>query len=211
MWPLLKVPLKPGRLCFVVIITAPKTPLQTPLVRTFFFKKNIRLLQWLLKQLSRTSLSIPWLHTFGCKMGLVSAAARVPTFNCGNYAFKLCCNRVICSHFIILHFLSPTPTADGVNSAEYDGEEGLWGEMCRGVFTGCRQITDYNVSTWRILNWDSNSNGKVERFTMFASRCRVFICTLMCLLICIHVASLKEVKRCQSKCRLGASGSPGGK
>lgn len=26
--------------------------------------------------------------------------------------------------FIILHFLSPTATADGVNSAEYDGEEG---------------------------------------------------------------------------------------
>lgn len=51
-------------------------------------------------------------------------------------------------------------------------------------------------------------NPKVERFRMFVPRCRLFMCTLMCLFICIHVASLKEVKRCQSKCQLGASGPP---
>lgn len=64
-------------------------------------------------------------------MGLVYAAARVTTLNCGDYAFKLGFNRVICTHFIILHFLSPTATADGVNSAEYDGEEG---QGCAAAF-----------------------------------------------------------------------------
>lgn len=64
-------------------------------------------------------------------MGLVYAAARVTTLNYGNYAFKLGFNRVSRTHFIILHFLSPTVTADGVNSAEYDEEEG-W--RCAAAF-----------------------------------------------------------------------------
>lgn len=66
---------------------------------------------------------------------------RRTTLNCGNYAFNL----VIRTHFIILHFLSPTATADGVNSAEYDGEEGQG--CATAFFTGCRPITDYNIST----------------------------------------------------------------